>query len=508
MADMLTSLCDVSTDTRYNQLADNLAEAIRRGTLPAGSRLPSVRRSAQTHGVSINTVVAAYRRLEDRGLIEARPQSGFYVRTALPALEAVHSARHVLQTAAATPADDVLDLIDTVFAAQINPAYTNLSLACPQANDFYPGAKLGRIMASLLRRQPHIIGQYALPPGNLALRQQIARRSLGLGMMLEAGDITLTHGCMEALQLALRVTTQPGDSVGLETPTYFYLLPLLASLGLKAVEIPTDPQTGISLDALELMLNEKRLNAVIAMPTAQNPMGFTMPLAAKKRLARLMNDHQVPLIEDGLYAEIQFSDALSPAVKSFDRNGWVLFCTSFTKTLAPDFRIGWIAGGRFAEKLRKLKAVSSMSESFLLSQTLAVFLESGGYDHHLRALRRRYAAQVDEARALIGRYFPQGTRATQPMGGFVFWVDFPAGVDTVVLFQQLLDEKICMTPGTLYSPSGRYRNGLRLSCCYPFNARYTAALARLGQRACEMSGLAPGLASTTADARADEIRTS
>jgi len=398
MAEMLTPLTDANRagDTRYNLLADNLAEAIRRGTLPAGSRLPSVRRSAQTYSVSINTVVAAYRRLEDRGLIEARPQSGFYVRTALPALE----VQHLPHGPAAEPADDVLDLIDTVFAAQINPAYTNLSLACPQANDFYPGAKLGRIMSSLLRRQPHLIGQYALPPGNLPLRQQIARRSLALGMMLEASDITLTHGCMEALQLALRVTTQPGDSVGLETPTYFYLLPLLASLGLKAVEIPTDPQTGLSLDALELMLNEKRLNAVIAMPTAQNPMGFTMPLAAKKRLARLMNDHRVPLIEDGLYAEIQFSDALSPAV-------------------------GWIAGGRFADKLRKLKAVSSMTESSLLSQTLAVFLESGGYDHHLRSLRRRYEAQVDEARALIAQYFPQGTRSTRPMGGFVFWVDFP-----------------------------------------------------------------------------------
>lgn len=172
-------------------------------------------------------------------------------------------------------------------------------------------------------------------------------------------------------------------------------------------------------------MNEKRLNAVIAMPTVQNPLGCTMPLAAKKRLARLMNDHQVPLIEDGLYAEIQFGGALSPAVKAFDRDGWVLFCSSFTKTLAPDFRVGWICGGRFHEALRKLKAVSSMSESQLLSETLATFTESGGYDHHLRNLRKRYAAQVDEARALIARHFPRGTLATQPAGGFVFWVEFP-----------------------------------------------------------------------------------
>jgi DNA-binding transcriptional MocR family regulator len=345
---MPATLLSVATDeaageTRYHQLADQMAEAIRRGTLLPGSRLPSVRRCSQMHQVSINTVVAAYRRLEDRGLIEARPQSGFYVSSALPVLE----SRIEEHSPAAEPADEVLALIDKVFAAQTNPEYTNISLACPQTSDFYPGGKLGRIMSSLLRRQPKIISQYALPPGSLHLRQQVARRAMALGMILEPNDITLTHGCMEALQLALRVTTQPGDSVGLETPTYFFLLPLLASLGLKAVEIPTDPQDGLSLDALELMLSEKRLNAVIAMPTAQNPMGFTMPLAAKKRLARLMNDYQVPLIEDGLYAEIQFGATLSPAVKSFDKNGWVLFCTSFTKTLAPDFRIGWIAGGVF-----------------------------------------------------------------------------------------------------------------------------------------------------------------
>ncbi|AHG20314.1 GntR family transcriptional regulator [Chania multitudinisentens RB-25] len=477
-------------EIRYLQLAETLAAAIRRGTLLPGSRMPSIRRSAQTHSASINTVVAAYRQLEDRGLIEARPQSGFYVRATLPALKTASAPSHRVEK----PANDVLALIDTVFAAQQNLLFTNLSLACPQTSDFYPGGKLGRMLASQLRRQPNLIGQYALPPGSLRLRQQIARRSMTLGMLLEPGDITLTHGCMEALQLALRVTTKQGDCVGLESPTYFYLLPLLASLGLKALEIPTDPQQGLSLDALELLLQEKRLNAVIAMPTVQNPLGCTMPLAAKKRLAQLMNDHQVPLIEDGLYAELQFGGALSPAVKAFDREGWVLFCSSFTKTLAPDFRVGWVAGGRFNEALRKLKAVSSMAESQLLSETLAMFLETGGYDHHLRNLRKRYAAQVEEARALLARHFPRGTKATQPAGGFVFWVEFPLAVDVVALFHQLLEEQICLTPGTLYSPSGRYRNGLRLSCCYPFDARYTQALARVGAKACEMSGLPPGIA--------------
>lgn len=486
--------------TRYQQLADRLAQAIDSGTLMPGSRLPSVRHSAQAHRVSINTVVAAYRTLEDRGLIEVRPQSGFYVRSRLPQLRAGPS----YPMPVAEPADDVLDLIDTVFAAQQNRAFTNISLACPQASEFYPGPKLGRIVAALMRQQPNLVGNYALPPGSIRLRREIARRMLTLGVSIEPTALTVTHGCMEALQLALRTVTQPGDCVGLESPTYFYLIPLLASLGLKAVEIPTDPQHGLALDAVELLLQEGRLQALIAMPNAQNPMGCTLSLAAKQRLAQLVNRYQVPLIEDGLYAELQFGSGIAPAVKAFDSDGWVLFCSSFTKTLAPDFRIGWIAAGRFAEPVRKLKAVSSMAESVLLSEALGIFLESGGYDRHIRTLQRRYAHLVDEAQGLIARYFPIGTRATRPTGGFVFWVELPQGVDTVALFHLLLREQICLTPGSLYSPSGRYRNALRLSCCYAFDTRYTHALMRVGELACAMSGLPAAMNIDTDHAQAAE----
>lgn len=483
------SIIDPQESTLYHQLAETFATAIHQGTWPPGSRLPAIRRVAGSHQVSVNTVLNAWRILEDRGLIEARPQSGYYVRGVLPSV--TRSGKHRAQVS--SPSSEKLDLIGTVFAAQNHPDYTNISLACPQTGDFYPAAKLGRIMASLLRRNPEMIGRYALPPGSPRLRREIARRAMDSGMTLTTDDITLTHGCMEALQLALRAVTKPGDCVGLETPTYFYLFPLLASLGLKSIEIPTDPQRGLSLDALEMLLTEKRINALIAMPNVQNPLGCSMTLADKKRLAQLVNRYEVPLIEDGLYGELQFTWPLSPAVKAFDQHGWVLYCSSFTKTLAPDFRVGWIVAGRFREQIAQLKAVSSMAESVLLSETLGTFLESGGYDHHLRTLRRRYTRQMDEARGLIARHFPQGTRATLPQGGFVFWVELPGNVDSVELFHRLLQEKICVTPGALYTLSDRCRNALRLSCCYPFDERYSYALKRAGALACEMSGLPPGI---------------
>ncbi|AKJ43310.1 Uncharacterized HTH-type transcriptional regulator ydcR [Pragia fontium] len=475
--------------TLYQSIAENIVDVLQRGHLQVGDKLPSVRHQARSRNVSINTVLSAYRHLEERGLIEARPQSGYYVRSCLPTVsQAVMPTSPVL-----FPKLEVLDLIDTVFAAQQNPLFTDISLACPVGGEFYPEKKLARILNQLVRSRPEMLGTYSLPPGSIRLRQQIAHRASSLGMSLDADDIILTHGCMEALQLALRAITQPGDCVGLESPTYFYMISLLGSLGLRAVEIPTDPQRGISVDAIETLLKDNQLNALLLMPSVQNPLGCSMPVAARQRLARLLNQYQIPLIEDALYAELVFSGDPLPAVKSFDKEGWVIFCTSFTKTLAPDFRIGWMTGGRFAEKLRRMKTLSSMSEPAILAETLGRFLATGSYDQHLRGLRKRYAHQVQEARGLIAKYFPEGTRATQPDGGFVIWVEFPPGVDSVQLFHHALAERISLTPGTLFSPSGRYDNAFRLSCCYSFNERYITAIKRVGELACEMAGIAPPL---------------
>ena len=472
--------------TRYQQLADEFAALIHQGKIKAGQRLPAIRRVADTHQVSINTVLSAWQRLENRGLIEARPQSGYYVRSVLA--EVAASAPKQLRPRQL--GREKMALIEAVFAAQRNPAYTNISLACPQHDDFLPTTKLAKISASLLRKHPEIIAKYALPNNGERLREQIAKRALYSGLSLAADEIIITHGCSEAIQLALRVITSPGDCVGIESPTYFFLFPLLAELGLKAVEIPTDPRSGIKVDVLELMLKEQRISVLITIPTVHNPLGFTTSVANKKRLAELAQHYRLPIIEDGIYSELQFQAPASPAIKSFDKEGWVIYCTSFTKTLAPDFRIGWMTAGRFHEAVARFKSLSTLGESALLTGTLAEFLANGGYDHHMRSLRRRYASNMDKVRDMISRYFPEGTQATRPTGGFLFWAELPGKINTVDLFEQLLNERICVTPGSLYSLSDHYHHALRLSCCYPFDERYQYALRRIGELACEMTGIA------------------
>lgn len=465
----------------YQSLAEELRGAISDGRLPAGSRLPSVRETARSRSLSINTVLAAYRQLEARGQVEARPQSGYFVRSRLPSPPPPPLS--LLAERAKSADSAVLDRITAVMSAQSNPDTIDLSLACPKSSDFYPGKVLSRLVADHARRKPELLTDYSLPPGSILLRREICRHAHDLGMTLAPDDIILTNGCMEALQLALRGVTQPGDTIALESPTYFNLISLIDHLGLKTIEVPTHPDQGMSLDALELLLSEKRIQAVVTMPSVHNPLGTSMPVAAKQRLAALAQTYHVPVIEDALYAELQYATPLQPTVKSFDRDGWVIVCTSYTKVLAPGFRVGWMDAGRFQRRIAALKFSASLAQPAFLGEVLGAYLETGGYAQHLRRLRRVYAGQVDRLRGLIDSGFPSGTRATEPTGGFLVWVELPPGCDGNRLCDDALERGITITPGSLFSPSGRHSRHIRLSGCHHFSDRHIHALLTLGELA-------------------------
>lgn len=469
--------------TRYRALADELREAIGAGRLAPGAALPSLRECATQRRLSLNTVMAAYRLLEDHGFIEARPQSGFYVAARLP--EPQRPLRSAPSRALGNRQDD---LASQVLAAQSRPDHLDLALACPHGRRFYPTDHLLRTTRSILRRHADVVARYALPPGASLLREQIARRAQRLGMTLPADEVVPTHGATEALHLALRAVAHEGDSIGIEAPAYFNLYPLLRGLGLRAVEIPTHPRTGLDVDAVARLLRARKLAALVVMPTVHNPLGCIMPVAAKRRLAALTARHHVPLIEDLVYAELQFADPPELAIKSFDRDGWVLACSGFSKTLAPDFRIGWLHAGRYTPEVQQMKFAMSGAESGLLGEVVGRLLQGGGYEHHLKRVRRLYQAQVATVRGLIARHFPAGTLATQPAGGFLLWVELPPSVDSAALFRAALAEKIVILPGEVYSAGARYRHCIRLSCCRDIDAGFIAAIETVGRLACAMAG--------------------
>jgi len=461
----------------YESVAGDISMLISSGTLRPGERVPSVRHLSRQKRVSIATVLQAYRLLENRGMIEARPQSGYYVRRARPATEMA------VTNPPGTPRPvGVHDLVSRVLDAMNDPRVVKLGAALP-GHELMPATRLRRMLAATARRFPETLTSYAVPPGREELRRQIARHSLNWGCNFTADDVIVTNGCMEALNLCLRAVAKSGDIVALESPTYFGLLQIIESLGMKALEIPTHPRNGISLEALALACEREKVKACLVMSSVSNPLGSTMPDAAKKRLVQLLAGHGIPLIEDMVYGDLFFGATASRVAKAYDKQGTVMLCSSFSKTLAPGFRVGWVAPGRYQEQVSRLKFVSSVGTPELLQLTVAEFLANGGYDRQLRSLRRAFAERIERGRSLVIEHFPEGTRATNPTGGFVLWVELPQGADALALYESAMQEGISIAPGPMFSASNRYRNCLRLNCGCTWTPAVERALARIGELA-------------------------
>ncbi|MDB6002262.1 MAG: transcriptional regulator, GntR family with aminotransferase domain [Rhizobacter sp.] len=460
----------------YQQLAERMAQAIRSGTLARGERVPSVREQARREGVSLSTVLLAYRWLEDSRLIEARPRSGYFVCTRTPRLPEPEPS---LPPATSQPVDVSL-LTEEVMRRANDPTFVSFGAACP-SGELFSEDRVRRAVSRAAQRNRDSLVRYPLGPGNETLRRAIARHALGMGCQLDARDILVTNGCLESISLCLRAVTQPGDIVALESPTYFGFLQILESLNLRALEIPTHPRTGLSLDALQLAFDTQPVKAVLAVPTLSNPLGACLPLPERRRLAQMVGERGIPLIEDVLYNDLAEQDDKRRAVKSFDTTGHVMLCGSFSKTVAPGVRLGWVEGGRWGAQLRRLKAVLSGSHTELLELAMADLLTQPGHESQYRQLRSTIAARVDEARGLIADSFPKGTRVTDPAGGYILWVELPPAIDSLALFHACLDERICIAPGTMFSATDRYRHCLRLGVGGRWDEVHRRGLCRVGE---------------------------
>jgi DNA-binding transcriptional MocR family regulator len=462
---------------RYESYAQELAALIRAGNLPPGARLPSVREASAARRISPSTVFEAYYLLQARGLVESRPRSGFYVTAGRP--EARQRSRPPRPRSRSVA---VSELVFDVLAATRREDLTPLGSAFPSA-ELFPLAKLARAMAIGLRSlSPARIAE-DLPPGNEVLRRQIALRYARAGVAIDADEILITNGALEALTLSLQTVTRPGDAVVVESPTFYAALQALERLGLKAIELPCDRVTGLDVAALAAALRRQRVAACWLMPSFQNPLGSTMPVEHRRELVKLLASHDVPLIEDDVYGELHHGVQPPTPAKAFDRKGLVLLCSSFSKCLAPGYRVGWVAGGRYAQALERAKIMTTLSTAVPSQQALAEYLAHGGYERHLRGLRRTLARQCDLASRLAARLFPAGTRLTTPEGGYFLWVEFPERVDTLQLHARALERGISLAPGRMFSAAPRFGNCLRLNCGHPRDPRFEPALRTIAELA-------------------------
>lgn len=473
----------------YDQVAARVTHMIHKGTLQAGEKIPSIRRMSEQMSVAISTVLHAYQILEDRGLIEARPQSGYFVRP--------KHARRVSDTQAPLE-PEMLKLPLRAGKAQIDDhellrthvvgkqASIALGMAMPSP-EFLPTEAINKHLSRVVRLTPEAASQYELAPGLKDLRMRIAQRAMECGCSFGPEEIVITTGTTEALALGLRAVTEPGDTIAVESPCYFGFLNLIDMLSLKVVEVSTDPRDGISLNDLEKLLGHKkvRIKALLLNPNVHNPLGSIMPDEKKRRIAALIRHAKVPVIEDDTYGDLAFETPRPRCLRSFDESNGVILCSSFSKTLAPGYRIGWIAAGRWHERVKDLKCTSSLGTATPPQMAIASYLENGGFDANLRRLRKVYREQVMLLSDTVRRNFPEGTRATNPKGGHLLWVELPESVDPDLLHERLTRNKIKLLSGSMFSAGGHYRRCLRLNAAVRWSPRVEKAIALIGRLAAE-----------------------
>jgi DNA-binding transcriptional MocR family regulator len=459
----------------YEHLADELGALIANKVFAPGDRLPSIRHLSQQKRLSISTVMQALRLLEDRGLIDARPQAGFYVR---------HRARNLVGASDAQCLNEptyvgINNLLMKVLRSIKVPDMLPLGLSWPH-DDLLPVRRMQQVAGSVARRRPDLFVQDGcFDTNHPEFVRQVVRRAIDWGT-LNPQEIVVTNTCGEAISLALRAVAKPGDTIAIESPTYFLLLQLIESLGMKAFEIPTDPKTGASIDALELAMREGLVQACLLVPNVNNPLGCIMPEHNKKRLAAMLTRYDVPLVEDDVYGDLSFSTERPWPVKAYDSSGHVLLCSSFSKTISPSVRVGYVAAGRYAQQVGFLKNVSSGGTNQFFQVVLAEFVGSSSYDNQVRKMRRALAQRVARMSDAVSEFFPAECSVSAPQGGLVLWVEMPEQVDSVTLLDIALKKRIPFMPGPLFSASGKFGNYLRLNCGLTWNADIENAVRTLG----------------------------
>jgi DNA-binding transcriptional MocR family regulator len=490
----------MSSHFRYEQVCADLRARINAGEWAPGDRLPSLRELAASLGISLSTAKRALQQLEDEGWLLVRPQSGSYVRErtepAPPAASPTGDATPPLAAPVELEAlrDNGSRMARLMRLAE-QPVQVPLQLA-ELAPALLPTDKLARVLARQLKRDPQLLSTLAPPQGWLPLREVVAERLRALDIDAPTDAVLVTQGATEAISLALRAVTRPGDRVLIESPVYFGLHQTIAMLGLRPVEVPCAPRTGLAPEAVEFALQQfPDLRCIVVTPNFQNPTGALMPDEAKRRLLALAARHGATLIEDDIFGDLQHTGARPRPLKAWDHEDRVIYCTSASKSLSPAFRLGWVVSARHAERLHELKLTSAMHSPNLPQSVLAEFTAQGGLDEQLRRLRRTLAEHMERYLSAIERHFPRQCEVTRPAGGLLLWLTLPPAVDAIELLKRAIPHSISFSPGTVFSSSGRFQHHLRLSVGQPWTDTVDQAMAALGRlvSAAASSALPPAM---------------
>lgn len=479
----VTDYTNIMAIFKYEEIFSHFVEAIENNTILYGEKLSSLRNTAHNFSCSISVVMQAYEELECQGYVYSVEKSGFFVNHrktgVLPQPQNYDHTLIASPTRANNMISQIMEMAHMPHILPFGAAIPDLSLLA--------GKKISTIISKNVKSKMYYMNSYTATDGELDLRNEIAKYMLKKSVKVNASEIIITNGCSEALYLAVKSCSEPGDTIAIETPTYLGLVSILEYLKCNVIEIPTSPEQGMDLNILETSLDIEDIKAVVVNPTFQNPLGFVMNDSNKLRLYSLADLFSFTIIEDDIYSDCSFTNRIPKPIKALDFSNRVIYCSSFSKTLAPGLRIGWTIAGKFAHKVSLTRQLSGLGGPVLIEASVAEYLSSGAYEYHLKYFRKKIASQVYEVRKLIETHFPDNTRISTPEGGFFLWVELPDNINSIELYYWAFEKNIGIVPGTVFSASEQYLNCIRISCGSPVSEKMREGIKRLGSKIEELS---------------------
>jgi 2-aminoadipate transaminase len=444
-----------------SQIADRFAAAIESGELEPGEKLPPTRALAEEAGVNHLTAARVYRRLAEEGYVTATVGRGTFVRTLTPSAGEEHGddwqSLALPERAQSYSEESLAD----VFAFAGDPNVISLGTGWP-APDLYPTEQLAQITRDALDEEGADAFTYLTAAGLDALREQLAERGRKVGFAGEPGEILVTSGAQQAIDITVRALVEPGDTVAVESPTYSGLLSVLRANGARVVGVPVD-EDGLDVDALEDLVGRHELKLVALQTGCQNPTGADLSPERRERLAALARERNLIVMEDGVYGDLRFDGAEPRALREL-APAHVIYVDSLSKTVGGGLRVGWLAArGPVTERLAMLKLESDFHSATLPQHIAARYLASGGYEAHLRKTAPLYRERRDAMLAAIERHLPGEVRATVPHGGHHVWATLERPVDERQLYAEAIRHGVGYVPGGAVTVDRRAQTSMRLS---------------------------------------------